>query len=178
MTTFRIIFFYLLTQLHGPRVCVRTYYMLVWCSMLQTLNLICNMITLEKNVLTFWPHQEAKAVCKDGICACMVLYAPFPLFWYATRLLSEKMFWPDPRGWGFCKDRICACEVLYAAFPLIWYTAWLLSQFFLTFWPHPCGWGCVYYSNELKVLTRMRGRWGAIAKPLAKYFDPQQLSKA
>ena len=42
-------------------------------------NLISNMTTLKKkNVLTFEPTQGVEGVCKDKICACMVLYAPFP----------------------------------------------------------------------------------------------------
>ena len=51
------------------------------------------------------PTPGTDGVCKDIICNCMVLYAPFPLICYATLQL--------------CKDRICACVVLYASFPLI-----------------------------------------------------------
>ena len=46
----------------------------------------------------FWPFDPtpgAEDECKDRICACVVLYAPFPLIWYAKWLLSDKeMFWP------------------------------------------------------------------------------------
>ena len=54
-------------------------------------------------------------VCKERICACMVLYAPFPLICYATQPCSENVEFrpidPTPRvgmvvgggvgeGWG------------------------------------------------------------------------------
>ena len=42
-------------------------------------NLICNDYFRKKNVLTFDPNPGVEGVCKDRICACMVLFAPFPL---------------------------------------------------------------------------------------------------
>ena len=33
----------------------------------------------KKNVLTFDPAPEVEGVCKDRICACMMLCASFPL---------------------------------------------------------------------------------------------------
>ena len=42
-------------------------------------NLICNMSTFrKKNVLTFDPTPGVKGVCKDRICACIMVYAPPP----------------------------------------------------------------------------------------------------
>ena len=73
-------------------------------------------------------------------CACMVLYVPFPLISYATRLLSVNLFWPfdpHPGGRGVCKDIIYTCMVFYCPFPLIWYATWLRARC-------GCGWGvCV-----------------------------------
>ena len=44
------------------------------------INFICNMTTFRKKiVLTFDPTPGVEGVCKDRICACMVLFAPFPL---------------------------------------------------------------------------------------------------
>ena len=67
-------------------------------------NLICNMTTFrEDKYLTFDPTTGVEGVCKDRIFLFMMLYAPFPLIWYATRLLSEKdvlTFWPHLRGQG------------------------------------------------------------------------------
>ena len=41
-------------------------------------NLINSMTTFrKKNVLSFDPTPGIECVCKDRICACMVLYAPF-----------------------------------------------------------------------------------------------------
>ena len=83
---------------HRLTVCVRTEYVLAWCSKPHSLNLICNMTTFRK----IDPTPGAEGVCKDRICACIGLYAPFPLIWYATWLLSVKKnvltFWPHPRG--------------------------------------------------------------------------------
>ena len=43
-------------------------------------NLICNMITFrEKNVFTFDPTPGVEGVCKDRICACVVIHAPISL---------------------------------------------------------------------------------------------------
>ena len=68
-------------------------------------------------------------MCKDRICACMVLNAPFPLIWYATGLLSEKkMFWPSILSH---ESRVCVstecvlacCSMLHSLllFCLIWF---------------------------------------------------------
>ena len=71
----------------------------------------------------------------------MVLYAPFPLIWYATGLLSEKKFLPltPPQGLSVCKDRICACIVLYAPFPsnLICNMTTFRKKIVVTFDPTP-----------------------------------------
>ena len=80
-------------------------------------NLICNMNMYFQFFLTFWPTPRGQGtLCKDRICACVVFYAPFPLIWYATCLLSgKKMFWPfdpTPGVEGLCKDRIWACMVV------------------------------------------------------------------
>ena len=73
----------------------------------------------KKNVSTFDPTPRVEGVCKDRICACMVIYAPFLLFdMQNDTILSGKnvlIFWPPPYG----LDRICAYTVLYAPFQLI-----------------------------------------------------------
>ena len=45
------------------------------------INLMCNMTTFrrKKNVLTFAPIPGAEGVCKDRMCACMLLHLSFPL---------------------------------------------------------------------------------------------------
>ena len=111
--------------------------------------------------LLIWLHSDfylpfnlthrVKGVCKDRICACMVLLPPFPLMWYATWQLSREQhvltFDPNLGVEGVWKDRICACIVLYASFPLIWYATWqhsendhVLKHLILTFY-HPQGRG-------------------------------------
>ena len=40
-------------------------------------NLINSMATFRKNALSFDPTPGIECVCKDRVCACMVLYAPF-----------------------------------------------------------------------------------------------------
>ena len=71
----------------------------------------------------FWPFDPTpgtKGVCKDRICACVVLYAPSPLIWYATGLLSLSHM----VSWVRCGT---------------WFYQILIFAFFLTltFWPHP-----------------------------------------
>ena len=47
-------------------------------------NLICNTTTFKKKtVLTFDPTLGAKGVCKDRICACVLLHSLFSLILYA-----------------------------------------------------------------------------------------------
>ena len=58
------------------------------------------------------PTPGVVGVCNDSIFAFMVLCAQFPLIWYATWLLSEKIyswtFWPHPLGQGcVCGQNIC-----------------------------------------------------------------------
>ena len=53
----------------GSSVCVITEYLLAWCSTFLSLNLIHNMTTSRKNVLTFWPHPwQWGCVCELNIC--------------------------------------------------------------------------------------------------------------
>ena len=99
------------------------------------LNLICNMATFRKNVLTFWPHLGVEDVCKDRMCACMV---PLNLICNMATFQKEKMFWPlTPPQWS----RVLVRTELWlyvAAFviTLIWYATWPCSEKVL-FWPHP-----------------------------------------
>ena len=109
-------------------------------------------------IFSFQANPQAEDVFTDIICACIVLYALFPLVRYAIWLLSEKKnvltFDPTPGAEGMCKDRICACMVHYAPFPsnlicnmttirkkltlvtmllnaslpLIWYATWPYSE--------------------------------------------------
>ena len=95
---------------------------------------------LSENKLTFDPTQGSR-VCKDIMCACMLLYSSFPLIWYATWSCSEKVeFWPfDPtpngRGEG-STGKIFTTTLLHASFPLIWYVTWPYSEK-VKFWPLP-----------------------------------------
>ena len=80
--TTRISEFYLdlLTSPQGSsvRVCVRIEYVLAWCSMFYSLILIYSMKTFSKtNVLTF-DSFPLEGVCKEIICACMLLHSSFP----------------------------------------------------------------------------------------------------
>ena len=94
-------------------------------------------------------------VCKDRICAYMVLFAPFRLIWYTTWLLSEKnvlTFDPTPGVEDVCKDRLCACMLLHSSFPLIWCVTWPWSEK-VEFWPFDHtpvgrGKGGVYEQND------------------------------
>ena len=88
------------------------------------------MISCRKMLRPFDPTPGAD-VCLDRICACMVLYAPFPLIWYASWLLSEKnalTFWPNPGPEGVSMDKIFATILLYASYSLIWLTTWPYSE--------------------------------------------------
>ena len=74
--------FELLTPPQRTRVCVRTEYLLSWCSMLILFNLICNITTLKKVFLTLTPPPGSPGV--EGlfvgkIFATMLLHASFPL---------------------------------------------------------------------------------------------------
>ena len=42
----------------------------------------------KKNVLTFGPTPGVEGLCKDSICACMVIYALFP----SNLIFRKKMF--------------------------------------------------------------------------------------
>ena len=73
-----------------------------------------------------------EGVFKDILCACMVLYAPFPLNCYATWPCSEKVI-------CFLLNRkVCRLNICYqvAAFviPFIWCATWPFSDK-VEFWP-------------------------------------------
>ena len=73
MTTFRKKSFWFFTSPEG-RGCIQGQNMCLHDAMCSIpLYLKCSMITFRKNVLTIWP----RGVCKDRICACLVLYVPF-----------------------------------------------------------------------------------------------------
>ena len=76
-------------------------------------NLICDTTTSEIFFWTFDPTPGIKNVCKDRICACMVLYAPFfsDLIRNMTTFRKNIIltFNPTPEVEGVCKDKICAC---------------------------------------------------------------------
>ena len=61
---------------------------------------------------------KVEGVCKNRICACIVLYAPFPLIWCATRLLSDffALTFTPPQGSRVCVRReyvLARCSVLH-----------------------------------------------------------------
>ena len=79
------------------------------------------------NLIWTWPFDPTpgpEAVCKDIICAWVVLYAPFPLIWYATWLLSEQK-WCDlltpPQGPRVCvrREYVLASVLCYISFKFI-----------------------------------------------------------
>ena len=80
-------------------------------------NLICNVTTFRKK-MTFDPTLRIEGVCKDRICACMVLYAPLPsnLICNMTTFRKKNIltFDPTPGIEGLCKDIICACMLLHS----------------------------------------------------------------
>ena len=59
-------------------------------------------------------------MCKDIICACMVLYAPFHSNSICNITTFRKKnvltFDPNAEAKGECKDRICACMLLHSRF--------------------------------------------------------------
>ena len=133
MTTSRIIFYHLFQPTGWVAWCSELHYL--WFDMQHE-------YFLKKNVLTFSPNLWVKGVCKDRICACMVLCVSFPLMWHEKWLLSLKIYvWLHPVVKGVCNDRIYACMVLCVPFPLTWYAPWLLSV--KMFWPHPRRRGCL-----------------------------------
>ena len=110
-----------LIQPQGSRVCVYGQNMCLHCALcLIPFNLICNMATFRKKVLTFRSNIRVMGVCREWICACMVLYVSFHLIWYVTWLLSvEKNVWPFDQTTGV--EGVCVgteyvlalCYVLY-----------------------------------------------------------------
>ena len=91
-----------------PWLCVWTEYVLVWCSTLHSLTFDIHHDDYFQKM--FWPVDPAQGprLCvRTELYTGMVCYAPFPLMWYATWLLSEKMFWPF--------DSICGVRVYLRA---------------------------------------------------------------
>ena len=133
-----------------PVVYVRSKCLLICWSILFPFKLICNMITYRNKCWHFDPTLRVKGVwCKDKTCACILLYAPFPLIWYAAWQLSEKKLWqfdPAPGAEGVYHEITCAYMVLYVPFPLISYATWILSKekkMFLPFDPFPRSRVCI-----------------------------------
>ena len=146
----------------------------------------------KEQKMTFWPHPGVVGVWNDNILAFMVLCAQFPLFWYATWLLSEKyIVWPfDPTPWveGVSVGKIFATMLLPASSALIWYATWPYSEF----WPRPhplsppkglgirpSNWnpfGCVSYLLLLCLHAKFQQKILIIALVIAKFkyltFDP------
>ena len=82
-----------------PMLCVRTEYVLAWCSIFHSLLIwYATCLLSEKKCFDVDPTQGVEGVWKDIICACMLLHLWFQLIWYATWPCSEKVeFWPfDP----------------------------------------------------------------------------------
>ena len=68
-----------------------------WALFSIPINLICNMATFRKNVLTVGPHPRGRG-CVQGQNMCTLLHSSFPLIWYETWPFSEKgEFWPFDR---------------------------------------------------------------------------------
>ena len=135
--------FDLLTPPQGPRVCVCMCLHGALCSI--SFNLKCNMTLFsKKKKLTFWPHPRGSVcVCKDRICACMVLYAPFPLIEYATLLLSgKKNDLTLSRGWRVCvlwQNMYLRVAAFVILFKMICTMTMFWKSWILTFWPPRIG---------------------------------------
>ena len=54
-----------------------------------SINWTGNVITIEKNVLTFDPTPGVECVCKDRVCACMLLFSSFPYLLTPTPRFGE-----------------------------------------------------------------------------------------
>ena len=55
-------------------------------------NLICNMTTFRKKNVTFWSNLGVQGVCKDRICACMVLFFFCSIPLHMTIFIIQKCF--------------------------------------------------------------------------------------
>ena len=73
------------------------------------INLICNVTTFGNFFLTFDPNPGIERVCKDRVCACMLLLSSFPYF--LTLILRV--------GEGGSTGKIFATILVYTSFPLI-----------------------------------------------------------
>ena len=120
--------FDLLTQPQGPRLCVRTEYVLEWCSMPQYLWFYMQHDYFQnKNVVSF---QGTEGLCKERICACMCSMLHSLWFHMQHDYFQKKKvlsFWPHPQGLRGCvwTEYVLAwCSMLH----LIWYATWLLSE--------------------------------------------------
>ena len=127
--------FWPLTPPQGLRLCVRTKYVLAWCSMLHSLLIwYATWLLSKKNVFTFDPTTGVEGLCKDRICACMLLHSWFHLIWYTTWPYSETVeFWPfdlTARVWGSA-GKIFATMI---PFNLILNATWPCSEK-VEFWP-------------------------------------------
>ena len=100
---------------------------------------------LSEKKMTFDPTPGIKGVCKDRLCAYMVLNSLKT--WYATWLVTfRKKFWPlNPHKRVECvfKDRICACMLLAFMIPfnLLCNMNMLWKIWIMTFSPSPQGRG-------------------------------------
>ena len=95
---------------------------------------------------TFYLTQGIEGVCKDSICAYMVLYAPFLLIWHAIWLISGKnCFWhlTPPQGLRVCKGQNMSLDIAAFGIPfnLIINITMFWWSWILTFWHHPFGRG-------------------------------------
>ena len=102
-----------MTPPQGSLVSVMTACLLSWCSVLNYLNLICNMTTFRKRYsLTFWPHPLGRGcVCGQNICyhvAASVVSLNSICNMTTFRKRYSLTFWPYPLGRGcVCLQNIC-----------------------------------------------------------------------
>ena len=79
--------------------------------------------------ICFWPlnpHKRVECVCKDRICACMLLafMIPFNLLCNMTMFWKTWImtFWPNPQGRGGGRGSLGAKHLLSCC--CIWYATW------------------------------------------------------
>ena len=109
-------------------------------------NMICNRTTFRKNnILPFDPTPQVEGVCKDRICACMVLFTPFTLIWYASwhRTFRFFLFWSfdPPLGQDMCLHG-ALCSI-----PISLICNMTTFRIFFDLWPHPRDEGWVLGQN-------------------------------
>ena len=166
-----------------------TAHLLSWCSVLNSLNLICNITTFSKRYsLTFWPHPLGQGcVCGQNICyhvAASVVSFNLICNMTTLRKIYSLTFWPHPLGRGcVCGQNICyhvAASVvsfnLICNMTLFWKSLILASTHPLSppkgLGIRPSNWNPVWYVSYLLLLclhAKLQQKILIIALVIAKF---------